>query len=77
MASTASVPATGANKRRRLGEHGRPVPTQRRHATHEDDEDKNYYDPEQDPEERRKVRQGLRNNARELHGMLPYRSQQP
>ena len=34
----------------------------------EEDDDKNFYDPDQDPEERRNVRMQLRNNNRELKG---------
>jgi non-structural maintenance of chromosomes element 4 len=57
-----------ANKRRRLGERDGSTsttsPTANIRATTDDIQ---YYDPEQDPDERREVRLSLRNNARELH----------
>jgi hypothetical protein len=56
-----------AVKKRRLGEQGSLTASR---ATTEgvQGEDLQYYDPNQDPEERRKVRQGLRENTRALHG---------
>lgn len=59
-------------KKRRFGEQGHIRASRQKQpatSTTEQDEDKRFYDPEQDPEERRKVRQGMRNNIRELHGM--------
>jgi hypothetical protein len=58
-----------AVKRRRLGEQGGSVATR---SSDEDEEDETlrYYDPNQDPEERRQVRKALRDNTRELHGKL-------
>jgi hypothetical protein len=68
--STIPMPQTTGNKRRRLGEQGLSTGEQGRQTEAERAaaEDRKYYDPEQNPEERRKVRQGLRNNTRELHG---------
>ena len=57
-----------ANKRRKLGERDGSTsttsPSANRRATTDDAQ---YYDPEQDPDERREVRLSLRNNSRELH----------
>src|SRR6266480_3636147 len=57
-----------ANKRRRLGERDGSTsttsPSANRRVTTDDTQ---YYDPEQDPDERREVRLSLRNNSRELH----------
>lgn len=57
-----------ANKRRKLGERDGSTSTlspseNRRAGT----DNMQYYDPDQDPDERREIRFSLRNNARELH----------
>ena len=58
-----------ANKRRRLGERGAPNASQAVHGRAlEMVTDTQYYDPDQPMEERRAVRKGIRDLARELAG---------
>lgn len=62
-----SIDDTGrANKRRRLGERDTSTlsPSASRIASRNDAD---WYDPEQDQDERREIRISLRNNAREIH----------
>lgn len=57
------------SKRRRLGERDVPNASQAAYQRELDYvADTQYYDPEQPPEERRAVRQGIRDLARELTG---------
>lgn len=68
-ATATAVPAN-PNKKRRLGEQGQSTAAPQATQAELDDEDKRFYDPEQAPEDRRRVRMGMRENARELHGEL-------
>lgn len=56
--------APSTTKRRRLGEHGSSTGPR----VEDNDKNKKFYDPEQDGEERREVRRGIRENTRNLHG---------
>jgi hypothetical protein len=68
-------PVTGSasSKRRRLAEKGMgaqdSLTTHKRRLQLVNDTD--FYDPDQDPEERRAVRKGLRELARDLNGNRP------
>jgi hypothetical protein len=69
------IPAAGNSgprtaKKRRLGEQGSSTAGRAfmEIGSAQGEGDLQYYDPNQDPEERRKVRQGLRENTRALHG---------
>jgi hypothetical protein len=64
------VPSNG-NKRRRLGEQSGSMMGR---STQEKEELTKWYDPEQNPNERRKIRQGMRENTRMLHGKFSCKS---
>lgn len=68
---TESSPGT-ANKRRRFAEHkGKAPQSQTAHEKQlEEVNDTQFYDPDQDPEERRAVRKGLRDLTKDLNGKL-------
>lgn len=58
-----------SNKRRKLSERDAPNATQAAHARElAEEEDKQYYDPNQSIEERRAVRKDFRDLSRELTG---------
>lgn len=64
-----SIPVS---KKRRLGEHSIPTASQQTYTPQtrvNDYVDLQFYDPDQDPEERRRLRQQMRENERELLGM--------
>ena len=61
------------NKRRRLGEREASYRSQSSQQDEVDlDEDLRYYDPDQPIEERRHIRKGYRDLARELIGWWPF-----
>lgn len=64
--------ADASNKRRRLSEKGGPdrqsQAAPRRQPRHIQDTD--LYDPDQDPEERRKIRKGFRDLVTNLNGVM-------
>jgi len=60
--------AAGPNKRRRLADAGSSMAGRRREDGDSEDEDLHFYNPNQDPEERKRIRQGMRDNLRKLHG---------
>lgn len=63
--------SNSANKRRRLAE--RTANTQlatQSQSRRSQVTDKDFYDPDQDEDERRRIRKGLRDLSRELHGMV-------
>ena len=65
-------PPSHTNKRRRLGERDAPNTNQSSQQNEvNSDEDLRYYDPDQPMEERRHIRKGYRDLARELIGWLP------
>ena len=63
--------SSASAKRQRLpnrianNQHG----SQSQMSPSQQDPDKQYYDPDQDEKERRRIRKGLRDLTRELHGM--------
>lgn len=62
-----STPATGGKKRKL--QDARTQPSQTRHRRElEERVDKDFYDPDQDGEERRAVRKGMRDLGKELNG---------
>jgi non-structural maintenance of chromosomes element 4 len=67
---TASSAASGSsNKKRKLGNRSYALPSQAVHLRElEERVDKQYYDPDQDEEERRATRKGMRELAKELNG---------
>ena len=65
--------ASSANKRRRLTDRdGGPLASQAVHRRQlQDANDTDFYDPDQNIDERRTVRKGIRDLAKELNGMWP------
>lgn len=65
----ADPPSPPANKRRRVEGDAPPNATQRAHEKElRRSGNCDFYDPDQDPEERRAVRKGIRDLSRELNG---------
>jgi hypothetical protein len=68
-----SVAGGSSNKKRKLGDRSDALPSQAVHRKElEERVDKQFYDPDQDEEERRATRKGLRDLAKELNGMVPH-----
>jgi hypothetical protein len=62
---------TQGNKRRRLDSpQVRLEEILSQHPRQDEDEDKKYFDPEQDEDLRRDIRLAIRDNHRSIHGML-------
>ena len=72
MASSSSATSGSSNKKRKLGEGSGGLSS---HALHrrelEEQVDRRYFDPDQDIEERRATRKGMRDLAKELNGVFP------
>lgn len=71
--SQAQTMASGANaKRQRLSNRTANIQSgsQSQVPGSQQDHDKQFYDPDQDEKERRRVRKGLRDLTRELHGTV-------
>ena len=67
--SSSDRPAIQSNKRRKLGERSNVDPSQVAFQRQKEQvDDKRYYDPDQPMQERRAVRKGIRDLARELTG---------
>ena len=64
--------APSSGKRRRLEDRGgKPLASQSAHERRLGEEaDKRYYDPEQNPDERRQVRREMRDLARDFAGKI-------
>lgn len=69
--STPSLAASGSSiKKRKIGDGNHTLPSQAVHRRElEERVDKQFYDPDQDHEERRATRKGMRDLAKELNGM--------
>jgi non-structural maintenance of chromosomes element 4 len=69
--STSSLAASGSSiKKRKIGDGNHTLPSQAVHRRElEERVDKQFYDPDQDHEERRATRKGMRDLAKELNGM--------
>ena len=75
MATSSAAAPGSSSKKRKLGEGSQALPSQAVHRRElEERVDKQYYDPEQDEEERRATRKGMRDLAKELNGtiLFPY-----
>ena len=74
MAPASSQRSGAISKRQRLGDHSQHNLGTASQAVHQrrlrQVNDTDFYDPDQDPEERRRVRQGLRDLAKDLNGRL-------
>lgn len=68
--SSASKSNQAVNKRRRSGISSSQNASQSQLSESQRLRDKDIYDPDQDVEERRRIRKGLRDLSRELHGMV-------
>jgi hypothetical protein len=69
MPTSASAAGDNSNKKRRLGDRSDALPSQAVHRRELDERvDKQFYDPDQDEEERRATRKGMRDLAKELNG---------
>jgi non-structural maintenance of chromosomes element 4 len=71
MASSSSAALGSSNGKRKLGDRSRDLSS---HAVHrrelEERVDKQYFDPDQDIEERRATRKGMRDLVKELNGLF-------
>ena len=66
MATSSATASASSNKKRKLGQ---ALPSQAVHRKElEERVDKQYYDPDQNEEERRATRKGMRELAKELNG---------
>ena len=70
MATPSTSAADGSNKKRKTGDRGDVLPSQAAHRRElEERADKQFYDPDQDEEERRATRKGMRDLAKNLNGI--------
>jgi hypothetical protein len=71
MASSSSAASGSSNGKRKLGDRSYDLSS---HAVHrrelEERVDRQYFDPDQDVEERRATRKGMRDLAKELNGLF-------
>jgi hypothetical protein len=71
MASSSSAALGSSNKKRELGDRGRDLSSRAVHRRElEERVDRQYFDPDQDIEERRATRKGMRDLAKELNGVF-------
>ncbi len=71
MATPSTSAAGGFNKKRKTGDRGQVLPSQAAHRKElEERADKQFYDPDQDEEERRATRKCMRDLAKDLNGMV-------
>ena len=70
MASSSSAASGSSNKKRKLGDRSHDLSSQAVHRRELDERvDRQYFDPDQDIEERRVNRKGMRDLAKELNGV--------
>lgn len=71
MASSSSTASGSSNGKRKLGDRSRDLTSQAVHRRElEERVDRQYFDPDQDVEERRATRKGMRDLAKELNGLF-------
>lgn len=71
MASSSSAASGSSNKKRELGDRSRDLSSRAVHRRElEERVDRQYFDPDQDIEERRATRKGMRDLAKELNGLF-------
>lgn len=68
LPTPSSGSSNNSNKRRRLGEYNIPDSSRNHVQGSEEPEMAQYYDPNQDVDERREVRAKIRNNHRDMEG---------
>lgn len=69
MASSSTSASGSSNKKRKLADRGHVLPSQAVHRRELDERvDKQFYDPDQDEEERRATRKSMRDLNKELNG---------
>jgi non-structural maintenance of chromosomes element 4 len=72
LAQAEGSKAASSSRKRKL-QDAQSQPTQARHRRELDERvDKDFYDPDQDDEERRAVRKGMRDLNKELNGELSW-----
>lgn len=70
MPDSSSAASSSLNKRRKLGDQSQALPSQAVHRRElEERVNKQFYDPDQNQEERRATRKAIRDLAKELNGM--------